>query len=138
MTNIWTDLGAVDKPGYPTQKPVELLERVVLTGSKEGDVVLDPFMGSGTTCVAAAKLGRKFIGLDLTPIAVTTAKARLDQIGVDVEEIEEWGSPQDLESARVLHESDKSNFDCWALMRCSALAHGRGRPSCRYSPIHAF
>jgi site-specific DNA-methyltransferase (adenine-specific) len=120
VTNIWTDLGAVDKPGYPTQKPVELLERVILTSSKEGDVVLDPFMGSGTTCVAAAKLGRKFIGLDLTPIAVTTAKARLDQVGVDVEEIEEWGSPQDLESARVLHESDKSNFDCWALMRCSA------------------
>ncbi|QNI58139.1 Putative Type II methyltransferase [Synechococcus sp. BIOS-U3-1] len=123
--NVWVDIGCLQRSssestGYETQKPLNLLERIILTGSNEGDVVLDPFMGSGTTCVAAAKLNRQFIGLDLTPIAVTTAKARLDQIGVDVEQLEEWGSPQDLDSARVLHESDKSNFDCWALMRCSA------------------
>lgn len=121
VTNIWTDLGAVDKPGYPTQKPVELLERIILTGSNEGDVVLDPFMGSGTTCVAAAKLGRKFIGMDLTPIAVATAKARLDEAGIDVSDLDEWGSPQDVESARHLYDVDKRAFDCWAVMRCSAM-----------------
>ena len=78
-------------------------------------------MGSGTTCVAAAKLGRKFIGMDLTPIAVATAKGRLDEAGIDVSDLDEWGSPQDLQSALHLYEQDKRSFDCWAVMRCSAM-----------------
>ena len=121
MGNCWSDIPCVGKPGYPTQKPVELLDRIILTSSNEGDVVLDPFMGSGTTCVAAAKLGRKFVGIDLTPIAVATAKGRLDEAGIDVSDIDEWGSPKDLQSALHLYEQDKRAFDCWAVMRCSAM-----------------
>jgi len=121
MGNCWTDIPCVGSPDYPTQKPLELLERIILSSSNEGDVVLDPFMGSGTTCVAAAKHGRKFIGIDLTPIAVATAKARLDQAGVDLSSLDEWGSPQDIDSARHLYEQDKRAFDCWAVMRCSAM-----------------
>jgi DNA modification methylase len=116
-------LNAMDKErtGYPTQKPLALLERIIKASSNEGDVVLDPYMGSGTTCVAAAKLGRRFIGLDLTPLAVATAKARLDQAGVDVAAIDYWGSPRDLASARHLFKQNVRDFDCWALMNCSAM-----------------
>ena len=112
---------AKERIGYPTQKPLALLERIIQASSNEGDVVLDPYMGSGTTCVAAAKLGRRFIGLDLTPLAVATAKARLDQAGIDVAAIDYWGSPRDLDSARHLFKQNVRDFDCWALMNCSAM-----------------
>ena len=84
MANIWSDIPCVGKPDYPTQKPLELLERVILSSSNPGDVVLDPFMGSGTTCLAAAMHDRKFIGIDLTPIAVAQAKGRLEEAGMDL------------------------------------------------------
>ena len=127
LSNWWTDIpsgGQISRKellGYPTQKPLALLERIILASSNEGDVVLDPYMGSGTTIEAAAKHGRKWIGIDLTPIAVATAKARLDQAGVDLSSLDEWGSPQDIDSARHLYEQDKRAFDCWAVMRCSAM-----------------
>jgi len=127
MSDWWEDIkilggpGNKERTGYPTQKPLALLERIILASSNEGDVVLDPYMGSGTTCVAAAKHGRRFIGLDLTPLAVATAKARLDQAGVDVAAIDYWGSPRDLESARHLFKQNVRDFDCWALMNCSAM-----------------
>ena len=68
--------------GYPTQKPLALLERIILASSNEGDVVLDPYMGSGTTIEAAAKHGRKFIGIDVTHHAVATAVGRLEECGI--------------------------------------------------------
>ena len=124
-TDVW-QLPSLTGPhkerlGYPTQKPLALLERIVLMGSNEGDVVLDPYMGSGTTIEAAAKHGRKWIGIDLTPIAVATTKGRLDKAGIDVDNLDEWGSPKDLQSALHLYEQDKRAFDCWAVMRCSAM-----------------
>ena len=121
MADIWSDIPCVGKPDYPTQKPIELLERVILSSSNPGDVVLDPFMGSGTTCLAAAMHDRKFIGIDLTPIAVAQAKGRLEQAGMDLLDLDEWGSPQDIESAKLLYETDKRAFDCWSIMRCSAM-----------------
>ena len=78
-------------------------------------------MGSGTTCVAAAMHDRKFIGIDLTPIAVATAKGRLEEAGMDLDDLDEWGSPQDIESATLLYKTDKRSFDCWSIMRCSAM-----------------
>jgi DNA modification methylase len=125
VTDVWPisfiSTTSKERVGYPTQKPLALLERIIQASSNEGDVVLDPYMGSGTTCVAAAKLGRRFIGLDLTPLAVATAKARLDQAGVDVAAIDYWGSPRDLASARHLFKQNVRDFDCWALMNCSAM-----------------
>ena len=72
-------LGSRDKEriGYPTQKPVALMERIIKASSNPGDIVLDPFMGSGTTGVAAIKLGRKFIGIDISASALATAKKRI-------------------------------------------------------------
>jgi site-specific DNA-methyltransferase (adenine-specific) len=74
-------LGSTSKErvGYPTQKPVALLERIVRASSNPGDTVLDPFCGSGTTLIAAQKLGREWIGIDNSPLAITLTRARLER-----------------------------------------------------------
>ncbi len=68
---------AKERTGYPTQKPLELLERIIRIGSDEGDLVLDPFCGSGTAPVCAKLLGRNFIGIDVNPAAIELTKRRL-------------------------------------------------------------
>ena len=81
VSNIWDDILAVRKAdesvGYPTQKPEALLERIIKTSSNPGDVVLDPFCGSGTTCAVAHRLGRKWIGIDTNTNAIELCKHRL-------------------------------------------------------------
>jgi site-specific DNA-methyltransferase (adenine-specific) len=80
VTNCWTDIpqaAGSEALGYPTQKPLALLERIIAASSNEGDVVLDPFCGSGTTLHAAQKLGRRWIGIDMTPVAIALVKRRL-------------------------------------------------------------
>jgi DNA modification methylase len=82
ITDNWTDIKAVDpkskeRIGYPTQKPLALLERIIKASSNEGDIVLDAFCGSGTTLVAAQRLGRKFIGIDQSEQAIAVSRARL-------------------------------------------------------------
>ena len=84
VPNLWTDVGGMngnmrEREGYPTQKPLALLERIVSAGSNEGDLVFDPFMGSGTTLVAAKRLGRRFMGCDVSADAVRVARMRLDE-----------------------------------------------------------
>jgi DNA modification methylase len=80
-TDVWwmtiVPPGSAERTGYPTQKPVRLLERVVAASSRPGDLVLDPYAGSGTTAVAAARLGRRWILVDREPAAVAIARARL-------------------------------------------------------------
>ena len=83
MGNIWADIPIInpmshERTGYPTQKPLALLERIIKASSNEGDLVLDPFCGCATTCVAAEKLGRKWIGIDLSPLAGHLVKTRLN------------------------------------------------------------
>lgn len=68
---------AKERTGYPTQKPIELLERIIEISTNEGDTVLDPFCGSGTTLVAAKMLGRKYIGIDINPAAIELSQKRL-------------------------------------------------------------
>ncbi len=85
LQNIWTDVYNItrtekDRRLYPTQKPEKLLERIVLMASKEGDLVFDPFCGSGTTIIAAERLGRSGLGVDVSPAAIEVAKVRLKQI----------------------------------------------------------
>ena len=80
--DVMTDINPLasaskERTGYPTQKPVALLERIIKASSNEGDMVLDPFCGSGTTLVAAAKLGRDFIGIDRSPEAIEISEKRL-------------------------------------------------------------
>lgn len=82
MDDVWTDIPTInnmakERVGYPTQKPEKLLERIIKASSNPGDVVLDAFCGSGTTCVAAHKLGRKFIGIDSSYVAIRVIDTRL-------------------------------------------------------------
>ena len=85
--DAWTDIslpgGSSERVGYPTQKPVALLERIITASSKPGDRVLDPFCGCATTCIAAEKLGRDWVGIDISPMAATLVERRLhDQLGL--------------------------------------------------------
>jgi len=120
VQSLWDDIEpigaqAAERLGYPTQKPEALLERVIMTSSSEDDVVLDPFCGCGTTVSAAQKLGRRWIGIDVTHLAVGLIKIRLaDAFGDDVD-YEVHGEPVDLEGARALAEADKYEFEHWAL-----------------------
>ena len=82
--NVWTDIPPInsqakERIGYPTQKPLALLERIIKASSNEGDMVLDPFCGCATACVAADKLGRKWVGIDISPKAVELVNMRLQQ-----------------------------------------------------------
>ena len=112
--------------GYPTQKPESLLARIISASSKPGDVVLDPFCGCGTTIHAAQKLGRNWIGIDVTYLAINLIKRRLkDAFGDDVE-FEEHGQPTDFESAKRLAELDKWQFQQWALSLIDARPRTEG------------
>ena len=84
IDTIWEDIRSIqpqssERTGYPTQKPVALLERIIAASSNEGDVVLDPFCGCATACVAAERLGRQWVGIDLSPKAVELVHHRLKQ-----------------------------------------------------------
>ena len=82
LDNNWTDIHRVvgkESTGYPTQKPLKLLERIIKASSKEGDVIIDPFCGCATTCVASEKLNRKWIGIDISHRAHSLVKERLNK-----------------------------------------------------------
>jgi site-specific DNA-methyltransferase (adenine-specific) len=116
----------VERLGYPTQKPVALLERIIQASSNEGDVVLDPFCGCGTTIAAAQKLDREWIGIDVTHLAVGLQKLRLKDsfdltAGKDYKVV---GQPEDLDGAKELAEKDKYGFQWWILPLIGARALG--------------
>jgi DNA modification methylase len=120
IQDIWDDIGPIqsqskERLGFPTQKPAQLLERIIQTSSNEGDLVLDPFCGCGTTIIAAQKLKRRWIGIDITHLAISLMKYRLhDTFGDDVQ-YEVIGEPVDTQSARALAEQDRYQFQWWAL-----------------------
>jgi site-specific DNA-methyltransferase (adenine-specific) len=117
---------SAEKLGYPTQKPVALLERIIAASSNPGDVVLDPFCGCGTSVHAAQKLGRQWIGIDVTYLAINLIKRRLnDAFGEDVQ-FEECGQPTDFGSAKALAELDKWQFQQWALSLIGARPRTQG------------
>jgi len=106
---------AKERLGYPTQKPEALLERIIKASSNEGDVILDPFCGCGTTIAVAQKLGRQWIGIDITHLAVALMKHRLkDMFGVKVK-YEVMGEPVSVPDAKELAENDPYQFQWWAL-----------------------
>ncbi len=119
--SVWSDIPNVhpwsnERLGYPTQKPVELLERIISASSNPGDVVLDPFCGCGTALVAAQKLGRRWIGIDITYLAIAVMKARLkDSFGLA--DVRVLGQPTEVEGARALAQSPEGRyqFQWWAL-----------------------
>ena len=124
-TDVWDDLpplhaSAQERLGYPTQKPVALLERILSASSNPGDVVLDPFCGCGTTVHAAQKLGRQWVGIDVTHLAIGLIEKRLRDAFEGVQ-FTTHGVPQDLEGARDLAARGKYHeFEKWALSLIAA------------------
>jgi len=102
-----------ERLGYPTQKPLALLERVISASSNEGDVVLDPFCGCGTAVHAAEKLKRQWIGIDVTHLAVSLIEKRMRDAFPGIT-FEVHGTPKDIDGARDLALRDKYQFQWWA------------------------
>lgn len=117
---------AQERLGYPTQKPLALLERIIAASSNEGDVVLDPFCGCGTAVHAAQKLGRQWIGIDITHLAIHLIEKRLNDAFPGIA-YEVHGTPRDLDSARDLAARDKHQFELWALAQVDAVPWKGGR-----------
>lgn len=128
LQDVWTDLNPVasqagERLGYPTQKPLALLERIILASSNEGDVVLDPFCGCGTTIHAAQKLDRRWIGIDVTHLAISLIEKRLNDAFPGIT-YEVHGTPKDLDGARDLAARDKYQFQWWAVSLVNAVPFG--------------
>jgi DNA modification methylase len=106
---------AQERLGYPTQKPEALLERIIAASSNEGDVVLDPFCGCGTAVAAAQKLSRRWIGIDITSLAISLIRHRLADAFGDQAKYEVVGEPVSLPDAVKLAHDDPYQFQWWAL-----------------------
>lgn len=105
-----------ERLSYPTQKPEALLERIIKASSKEDDIVLDPFCGCGTTIVVAERLNRRWIGVDITHLAISLMKYRLqDTLGTELSPYKVIGDPKDFEGAEALAEENRYQFEWWAL-----------------------
>jgi site-specific DNA-methyltransferase (adenine-specific) len=119
LQDVWNDIQplgaqAAERLGYPTQKPLALLERIVQASSNPGDIVLDPFCGCGTAIAAAQKLGRKWMGIDITHLSIALQKYRLEAMfpGIQFKVV---GEPKDIGAARQLASEDRYQFQWWAL-----------------------
>ena len=128
--DVWTDIEALrswhrERLGYPTQKPEALLSRIITASSNEGDIVMDPFCGCGTAVAVAERLRRRWIGIDITHLAITLMKNRLrDSFGSDLSPFNVIGVPADVASARALAEQSKHEFEHWALSLVDARPAG--------------
>ena len=128
LGDVWTDVDRInpvggERLGYPTQKPVVLLERILSASSNPGDVVLDPFCGCGTTIHAAQKLDRRWIGIDVTHLAISLIERRLKDAFPGIA-FEVHGTPTDLDGARDLARRDKYQFQWWAVSLIDAQPYG--------------
>jgi len=109
---------AKERLHYPTQKPEALLERIIKASSNKGDLILDPFCGCGTTIAVAQKLNRKWIGIDITYLAIDVIKKRLEKSGFkEGKDFKIEGAPADEYSARKLAKSNKFQFQYWAVLK---------------------
>jgi site-specific DNA-methyltransferase (adenine-specific) len=131
LQDIWTDIPPVnpqakERIGYPTQKPLALLERIIQASSNPGDVILDPFCGCGTAVHAAQKLGRIWVGIDITPLATTLIKSRLyDAFKIEAKkDYDVIGEPTTLSDAKHLSTQDRYQFQWWALGLIPARPYG--------------
>src|ERR1017187_313301 len=121
VSNVWTDIPPInsqaqERMGFPTQKPEQLLERIISASSNEGDVVLDPFCGCGTAVAVAERLHRRWIGIDITHLAVDLIVRRLR--GIDkAAPYSIVGYPEDVAGAEALAERDKYQFQWWAVIK---------------------
>lgn len=131
LQDVWTDIAPMhnlseERLGYPTQKPLALLERIIKASSHEDQVVLDPFCGCGTATVAGEKLRRRWIGIDITHLAVSLIEQRIRHQFPNAQ-FDVKGTPKDIESARDLAERDKYQFQWWACSLVKARPFGGQR-----------
>ncbi len=120
VSDVWDDIDRInpvggERLGYPTQKPEALLERIISASSNPGDVVLDAFCGCGTAIAAAQKLGRQWIGIDITHLAINLIRHRLTDAFGTAATYKVVGEPTTVQDARTLAEQDKYQFQWWAL-----------------------
>ena len=145
MGTVWTDISplnsqAQERLGYPTQKPVALMERILKASSNPGDVVLDPFCGCGTTVHAAEKLGRQWIGIDVTHLAIGLIETRLRDAfpGIQYQVI---GTPMDADAARDFfsrNDPTKKEFEKWAVTRIGFLPQEKKGADGGYDGVRWF
>ncbi len=126
LSDAW-EIGVIaaigrERTGYPTQKPETLLERIIRSSSNEGDLVLDPFCGCGTAIAVAERLKRRWVGIDVTHLALNMVRERMKGAAFEVH-----GEPVDVASARRLAEADPSQFRWWILGRVGARPAARKR-----------
>ncbi|OQY43584.1 MAG: hypothetical protein B6242_14375 [Anaerolineaceae bacterium 4572_78] len=131
LGDIWSDISQLratmkERLGYPTQKPIALLERIVMASSNEGDVILDPFCGCGTAVHAAQKLNRTWLGIDITHLATTIVKKRLfDAFSIKGgNQYDIVGEPTTMQGAEHLALQNRYQFQWWALGLLPAKPHG--------------
>ncbi len=134
LGDVWTDIPplnsqARERLGYPTQKPIKLLDRLIRAATREGHTILDPFCGCGTTVAAAQAADRRWIGIDVAYHAIRVIEGRLADMPGKVE-YDLGGIPRDFASAARLAERDKYQFQWWAnyLVGVQALKEIRKGP----------
>ncbi|OII35172.1 hypothetical protein BIU98_04420 [Curtobacterium sp. MMLR14_010] len=131
MDDVWTidklNNSSAEALGYPTQKPLALLERIILSATKPGDVILDPFCGCGTSVDAAEKLGRRWLGIDITYIAIDLIEKRLvSTYGEDIEDsFVVSGIPHDKAAAFALFKKNPFDFERWAVSMIGAQPNAK-------------
>ena len=135
LQDIWDDISPInsqakERLGYPTQKPLALLERIIQASSNPGDLVLDPFCGCGTAVAAAQKLDRRWIGIDITHLAIALQKYRLKQMFPEIS-FKVIGEPQSVAAADHLARQNRFQFEWWALSLVRARPTGGQRGSKR-------
>lgn len=126
----WADInslqsGSAERSGYPTQKPEALMERIINGSCPSDGVVLDPFCGCGTTIAASERLGRRWIGIDITYLATHLIKSRLMDGFGDTVAYSVIGEPTTLDDAARLAEEDRDQFEAWALGLVGARSNGK-------------
>jgi site-specific DNA-methyltransferase (adenine-specific) len=132
VQTIWNDISSLvgsnkERLGYPTQKPLALLERIIDASSNEGDVVLDPFCGCGTAVDAAQKLGRQWIGIDVTHLSIGLIERRMkDRYGESLD-YQVVGTPNDLDSALKLAADEPHQFQYWITQVVDGQPYQGGR-----------
>jgi DNA modification methylase len=130
VSDLWDDIDKInpagnERLGYATQKPLALLERIIGASTREGDVVLDPFCGCGTAIAAAERLGRQWIGIDVTYLAIQVIEDRF-KTWLPAARYEVDGIPSDELSARKLAQRDPHTFQQWAVGRVGGQSRGKG------------
>ena len=129
--DVWKDINPInahadERLGYPTQKPLALLERIIQASSNPDDIVLDPFCGCGTAVHAAQKLGRRWMGIDITHLAIHLIERRMKEAFPGLQ-FKIHGEPEDLDAARDLAERDKYEFQFWACSLVGAQPYRGGK-----------